>query len=129
MGDYRKLRAWQAAKMMVVATYRVTERMPRDERFGLTAQIRRAAVSVVANLAEGAGRSGDRELMRYVSIARGSAQELICELELSEALGMIPEDVVAPVIGQARTVAALLSRLHDALGAERPPFSRNSAPK
>ena len=57
MGDYRKLRAWQAAKMMVVATYRVTERMPRDERFGLTAQIRRAAVSVVANLAEGAGLS------------------------------------------------------------------------
>jgi len=129
MGDYRKLRVWQAGKVLVVATYRVTERMPKDERFGLTAQIRRAAVSIVANLAEGAGRSGDREMMRFISIARGSAQELICELELSEALGMLPAELVDPVIDQGRTVAGLLRRLHDALGAERPPFSRNSAPK
>ena len=64
-----------------------------------------------------------------MAIARGSAHELICELELSEALGMLPTDLIAPVIGQAQIVAGLLSRLHDALGAERPPFSRNSAPK
>ncbi len=115
--------------MLVVATYRATERMPRDERFGLTSQIRRAAISVAANLAEGAGRAGDPELRRFVAIARGSAHELICELELSEALGMLPTDLIAPVIAQAQIVAGLLSRLHDALGAERPPFSRNSAPK
>jgi four helix bundle protein len=118
MGDYRRLRVWKAARLLVEEVYRATAWMPLDERFGLTSQLRRAAVSILANVAEGAGRSGDRELRRFVGIARGSAHELICELELTERLGMLNRETVSPLLDQARGVAAMLTRLHDVLGAE-----------
>jgi four helix bundle protein len=74
---YRDLIAWQKAMMLVTETYRLTGGWPAEERFGLTLQARRAAVSVPANIAEGSGRTGARHLRNHLSIAHSS----LCELE------------------------------------------------
>ena len=71
MGDFRKLEVWQKAQGLVASIYRLSDRFPAAERYGLTAQMRRAAVSVSANLAEGWGRMGDTELRRFVRISLG----------------------------------------------------------
>jgi four helix bundle protein len=69
--NYRDLLAWQKAIDLVTAVYDMVRKLPDVERFGLAAQLRRAAVSVAVNIAEGQGRKSDREFRRYVSIARG----------------------------------------------------------
>ena len=73
---YRDLVVWQEAMDLVVATYRIAARLPRGEQYGLVNQMQRAAVSVPANIAEGHGRSGCREYLHHLSVARGSLMEL-----------------------------------------------------
>jgi four helix bundle protein len=104
----------------VVEVYRATGVMPASERFGLTAQIRRAAVSVPANLAEGAGRGSDRDFRRFLAIARVSAQEVICELELAKDLGFLSGEEISPALTLARRVAGELTQLRNALEARDP---------
>jgi four helix bundle protein len=79
---HRDLRVWQEAVALSVLVYRFTERFPRHEQFGLTSQLRRAAVSIAANLAEGAARRSTRELLQFIAIARGSASEVDTLLEI-----------------------------------------------
>nr|WP_263405594.1 four helix bundle protein [Wenzhouxiangella sp. AB-CW3] len=83
--------AWKVAVDLVESIYRLTMRFPEQERFGLTAQIRRAAVSVPSNIAEGAGRIGDREFVRFLGIARGSLSELETQLHIAKRLGYIDD--------------------------------------
>jgi four helix bundle protein len=90
--SYRDLEVWQRSMNLVTEIYRLTRSFPADERFGLTAQLRRAAVSIPANLAEGAGRSGASEYHRFVSIARGSAAEVETLLEIGERLAFAAAD-------------------------------------
>ena len=87
MMPYERLKAWEHAHELVLAVYRETRCWPADERFGLVAQVRRAAVSVPANLAEGSARFGSRELRRFADIALGSLAELACLLRLARDLG------------------------------------------
>ena len=75
MGDFKKLDSWQAGMALVEETYRVTQLLPAEERYGLKSQMRRAAVSVTANIAEGTARGSDRDLVRFLRIARASACE------------------------------------------------------
>jgi four helix bundle protein len=89
MGNYRQLSVWKRAHSFVLGVYRSTGTFPDRERYGLTAQLRRAAVSVVSNIAEGSGRQGDREQMRFLKIARGSVCEIDCQLLLSRDLGYL----------------------------------------
>jgi four helix bundle protein len=91
MGDYRELRAWQCSRQLAVATYRATAAMPRRERDALGDQMRRAAVSVASNIAEGAGRGSDREFARFLRTARGSLQEFQTQLLIAADLDLIPE--------------------------------------
>lgn len=100
MGDYRELLAWQRARALVEAVYRATDRFPVREHFGLAAQMRRAAISVVSNIAEGESRGSDRELRRYLQIARGSLGELQSQIIVSHDLQLI-EDDPAQVLTQA----------------------------
>ena len=86
---HRELRAWQEAVALVETIYRLTSTFPKDEQFGLTSQMRRAATSVPANIAEGAARSGTRELLHFLSIASGSLSELDTHLEVAKRLGFI----------------------------------------
>jgi four helix bundle protein len=76
MQDYKRFRVIARTRDVIRLTYRFTQRFPREEQFGLTAQMRRAAVSIGLNIAEGAGRGSRRELVRFLWIARGSAVEL-----------------------------------------------------
>ncbi len=92
MQDYRKLVVWKKAHMLALLVYKVTKEFPTDERFALVSQLRRAAVSIPANLAEGCGRQGKGELTRYVQIASGSASEVEYFFLLSKDLGYITEE-------------------------------------
>lgn len=91
MRDFRELQVWQKSHVLTVAVYRVTRKFPKEEIYGLTSQIRRAAVSVSANIAEGCCRSGKADFAHFLQIAAGSASEveyllLLChEIELLKA--------------------------------------------
>src|SRR5271165_5041755 len=91
MRNYEDLDVWQKAHALTIKLYRLTESFPRTEVFGLTSQIRRAAGSIGANLAEGCGRWGDPELARYVQIAMGSASELQNHLRLARDLEFLSD--------------------------------------
>ena len=94
--DYRDLVAWQKAMTLAEAVYRETAVFPIDERYGLTSQMRRAAVSIPSNIAEGQGRrSSDHEFVRFLGIALGSVCELETQLELAERLQMLGSDSAA----------------------------------
>jgi len=81
--DHRKLVAWQEAMKLVEMVYRETACFPKEEIYGLVSQIRRAAVSVPSNIAEGAGRNYSKELLQFIGIASGSLAELETQLELA----------------------------------------------
>ena len=89
MKDFKKLLVWQKAHALTLRLYKVTETFPRDELYGLTTQIRRAASSIPANLAEGCGRDTQPELARFVHIASGSAVELEYHVLLARDLGFV----------------------------------------
>ncbi|WP_201312863.1 four helix bundle protein [Dyella sp. EPa41] len=85
------LRVWQDAMQLVARLYQATSGFPEDERFGLTSQIRRAAVSVPSNIAEGAGRGSAREFVRFLLVARGSLAELDTQLRIAQNLGFLQD--------------------------------------
>lgn len=90
MKDFRSLEVWELSHEFVLAIYQVTRPFPKEEEFGLTSQIRRSAVSVPSNIAEGCGRTGDAELARFCQIAMGSASEVDYQLELAHDLLYLP---------------------------------------
>ena len=92
MKDFKELRVWQKAHSLALEVYQATRSFPRDEIYGLTSQIRRAAVSVGANIAEGCGRRSDGEFARFLQIARGSASELEYHLLFARDLKLITND-------------------------------------
>ncbi len=89
MHDHRKLEVWREGRRLVSAVYLATREFPAEERFGLVRQLRRAALSIPSNIAEGAGRGGTAEFARFLRIAMGSACELETELEVSWDLGYL----------------------------------------
>ena len=91
MKDFRQLKVWERSHVLTLELYRMTKRFPKDELFGLTGQLRRAAVSIPANIAEGCGRDGDAELKRFLNIALGSACEVDYFILLATELGYIDE--------------------------------------
>jgi len=90
MRSHNNLDAWKKSIDFVVEIYKVTDRFPKEERFGLTSQIRRASVSIAANIAEGAGRKSDKEFLLFLSHAQGSASEVETELLIASRLGFMP---------------------------------------
>jgi four helix bundle protein len=92
MGNYRDLKVWEKAHHLTLAVYAATRAFPREELYGLTSQVRRAAVSVPANIAEGRGRYGKAEFGRFLQIALGSACELDYHLLLARDLTYLPSD-------------------------------------
>lgn len=108
--------AWQEAMRLVEAVYRDTERFPSKERFGLTVQVTRSAISIPSNLAEGAARNSRRELLQFVGFSCGSLAELQTQLELAVRLGYLAVD--AESVRQAVRVGKLVRGLRKALRAE-----------
>jgi four helix bundle protein len=101
---------------LMVESYRVAERMPAHERFGLASQLRRAAVSIPANIAEGNGRLHRREYIHHISIARGSLSELETLLDAAERLAYLPGDALRPGREMTGSVGRMLTRLVESLG-------------
>jgi four helix bundle protein len=89
---HERLDVWRDAMSLVEAVYRHSEKFPDSERFGLTSQIRRAAVSVPSNIAEGAARKSTPEYLRFLSMARGSLSEIDTQLQIAARLGYGPTD-------------------------------------
>ncbi|MCD9096638.1 four helix bundle protein [Luteimonas fraxinea] len=103
---HHDLKVWQEAMVLATEIYAATASFPNDERFGLVSQLRRAAVSVPSNIAEGCARASDRELLHFLHVARGSLAELDTQLRLSERLGFGTQ---AETLRQCETVFALLA--------------------
>jgi len=114
-GAYRNLKVWQRAIQLSVAIYKFTGDFPNAELYGLTSQLRRAAVSIASNIAEGYGRASKGEFRQFVGMARGSVLELQTQLEIAKALGFGKQAQLATVNALAEETGkmtwALMRRL------------------
>ena len=111
VSDHRQLVAWQKGIALSLETYRISRRFPREETYGLTSQIRRAAVSVPANLAEGNGRIHRAEYAHFVSVARGSLREVDTLIEIALGLGYLKEQELANTSELLDHLGRMLTRL------------------
>ena len=109
--NYRDLIVWQKAMDLVELVYRTSRCFPKDELYALTNQIRRAAVSIPSNIAEGQGRGGDPELLRFLRIAHGSLRELETQILIAQRLGYISVTDSAKSTEMAAEVGRLLNGL------------------
>jgi four helix bundle protein len=113
--DLKDLVAWQVAMDFAAALYELTRHFPADERFGLRLQLRRAAVSVASNIAEGHGRSRRREFVRFVLIARGSLKEAETQILLSQRLGYLGDEVTDRLLSITTRLNKLITGLNRSL--------------
>lgn len=113
--SYRDLRVWQNAMTLAESCYRVTRSFPKEEMFGLTTQIRRAAVSVPANVAEGHGRENTQSFIQYLRIAQGSLKELETHLLLAERTGVIGDGKIKRPLEQCEELGKMIRSLIRAL--------------
>jgi four helix bundle protein len=117
--DFQKLDVWQAARALATSVYVETRTFPRSERFGLVGQMRRAAVSIASNTAEGSQRLSDAEFARFVAFARGSAAELSTQLTISRDVGLMSGEASDVLLSDVERVRMMLQRLHLRLSANR----------
>ena len=117
-GTYTDLEVWQAAMDLAEDVYRNTKNFPKEETYGLTIQLRRAAVSVPSNIAEGKGRSSDKELAQFLCHSRGSLFEVETQINLARRLGYLDAQQAVTVLRNTARVGQLLNGL---LRAFRPP--------
>jgi len=113
--DYKDLLAWQKAMDLAEAVYTATSYMPREERFELVRQARRAAVSIPANIAEGQGRKTSAQFFQFLAIAHGSLRELETHLMLAERLRLLPKMETDKVLASAAEVGRLINGLSRSL--------------
>lgn len=113
--DFRRLRVWDAARSLAVVTYGLSSTFPRSEVFGLSGQMRRAAVSVAANIAEGAGRGSKRDFARFVAIASGSASELETLTEIATDIGYLTAKDRSHLLTEITAIKRMLHRLESTL--------------
>ena len=109
--SYRDLRVWNEAMELAAECYRLTRTFPREEVFGMTAQIRRAASSIPANIAEGYGRESAGNYVQFLKNAQGSLKELETHMLLAAKVEIVPERQVAPLLGRAEVVGKMLHGL------------------
>ncbi|MBX2997171.1 MAG: four helix bundle protein [Caldilineaceae bacterium] len=124
--SYQELEVWKRSIVWVEKIYRASSAFPAEEKFGLTSQVRRAAVSVPANIAEGAARSGTGEFLQSLSVASGSLAEVETLLILAHRLNFLPEMDCKPLLQEAAEIGKMLSGLKRSLASRRsnPPTSR-----
>ena len=123
---YRDLETWKKAMDLVELAYRISQRLPTDERFGLISQMQRAAVSIPANIAEGHGRLHRKDFLRYLSIARGSLMELETHVTIAVRLNLVDRESAVPLWESAQEVGRLLNGLIAALKRDPPTRDQGS---
>jgi four helix bundle protein len=112
---FRDLEVWQLAKLLVVDIYKITESFPAKEQFGLTNQIRRSAVSVSSNLAEGSARGSDADFARFLSIALGSLAELENQLMIAKEIGFLKNEDFTFLEGKFISIGKMLRALKNSI--------------
>jgi len=112
---YKDLDVYKKSIDFVVDIYKTTESFPESEKFGLISQLRRAAVSLPSNLAEGSGRNGRKELMNFLHLARGSLFEIGTQLEISHRLGFVSQENYAKLEERRATIQRMMNALISSL--------------
>ena len=115
MRTFRGLLVWQKSIAFVTKIYKSVNSFPKEELYGLTSQIKRSAVSVPSNIAEGYGRKATKEFVRFLRIAMGSLFEIQTQLEISKNLNFIGEEVYSQLYADSREIERMLSSLIDKL--------------
>ena len=108
---YKQLKVWQKAMALVVDVYRATKKFPPDEQYGLISQMRRSVVSIPSNIAEGHGRTSEKELVRFLVIAKGSLYELDTQIEISRQLEYIDLSDFNTIVNLLDETSRMLSGL------------------
>ena len=111
MGSYKELFAWQKAMDVVTEIYRVSKSFPKEEMFGLTSQIRRAAVSIASNIAEGHGRVTGSDRKHFVAMARGSLLEVETQVEIAVNLGYVEVTKAKPLFESMSELGKIINGL------------------
>ena len=117
--SYQELEVWRKSIDWVEMIYRASKSFPPEERFGVTSQLRRAAVSVPSNIAEGAARTGTGEFLQFLSVASGSLAEVETQLILAYRLMMLPEQELQELLNQAEVISKMLGGLKRSLQLKR----------
>lgn len=115
MHNYKELRIWQEAMEVAQAVYQVTGTFPANEKFGLTSQINRAVISIPSNIAEGAGRSTNKEFSYFISVALGSAYELETQLLLASKVGLIELNKIDKILTALERLQKMLYKFKQIL--------------
>ncbi len=115
MHKFKDLKIWQKAMGITEAVYKLSSSFPKEEKYGLTTQIRRSAVSIASNIAEGAGRNSNKEFIYFLSIANGSSFELLTQIYLSKRLNLSSEEETKPIINQISEVCNMNYSLQKSL--------------
>ncbi len=113
--SHKDLTVWQKSMDLVVLVYKLMEQLPKEERYSLCDQIRRSAVSIPSNIAEGKSRNSIKEYKQFVGIAKGSAAELETQLLICERIGYLDKEELSEVMGLLDEVSKMLAKLNIAL--------------
>ena len=113
--SYRDLKVWKIAVDLALEVYRITDSFPASERFGLTSQLRRAAISIASNIAEGHGRTSRSEYRHFLSVARGSAREIEVQLFLAEQIGYVEPSILTKAMDDCDAISRMITNLKRAL--------------
>ena len=113
--SFERLTVWQKSRLLVKKIYAITNNFPDREKFGLTDQMRRAAVSISSNLAEGSGRISTKEKVHFCEISYGSLMEVMCQLILSKDLGLISDETISETRPMIEDIGNMLSAYRRAL--------------
>ncbi len=115
MHRYKELKIWQESMKLVESVYQHTSSFPHDEKFGLTNQIRRSAVSIPSNIAEGAGRNSSKDFAHFLTIAMGSTCELQTQLELATRLSFLAEEDFVSLENKIEYISNMNYKLRESL--------------
>lgn len=115
ISNYRDLQVWRRGIDLVQGVYELTREFPSDERYGLTSQMRRAAVSIPSNIAEGHARDSTKDFLRFLSIVQGSKAELETQLTLAERLGYCNQEQTAPSLDKLSEIGKMVRGLQKSL--------------
>lgn len=127
--DYRDLRIWQHAMGLVTAIYELTATFPTEERYGLTSQLRRAAVSVPSNIAEGNKRGATKEYIRFLRIAIGSLGEVETQLRIACNVGLVAEADILSLLENASVISRGILALERSLSSKPFPITHSPLPQ
>ena len=113
---FQRLEVYQLSKSLVLHSYRLTREFPTDEKFALVQQINRAAISIPSNIVEGYGQITAKDKSHFINMAYSSLMELVCQFEISEALGYISNEELENIMGKAHHLSVKISNFRQSVG-------------